>query len=77
MTSVCVTDDAQVVAHHPVTDAQLAPWAVEEMNSHPLHNSSCMMSYCMEYPFGQFQSGLLILFPLSSWGPSLQMALAP
>jgi len=30
----------------------------------------------MEYPFGQFQSTILILFPPWSLGPLLQMALA-
>ena len=46
------------------------------MNSHSLQNSFHVMSYGMEYPFGQFKSAVLILFPLSSLGPSLQMALA-
>ena len=73
-----MTSDAQVVAHRPLTDAQLVPWAVEEreVNSHPLQNSFCMMPYGMEYPFVQFKSAVLILFPPSSLGPSLQMALA-
>lgn len=80
MTSVC-TSDAQAIARHPLTDAQLAPWTAEEIKSHPFHNSSCMMSYCMyhhtvEHPSGQFQADLLILFPLGSLGPSLQIALA-
>jgi len=42
-----------------------------EMNSHPLQNSFCMMSYDMEYPFGQFKSAVLILFPPISYGPLL------
>ena len=35
-----------------------------------------MMSYGMEYPFGQFGSAVLVLFPPSSLGPLVQMALA-
>ena len=35
-----------------------------------------MMSYGMEYPFGQFGLTVLILFPPSSLGPLVQMALA-
>lgn len=34
------------------------------------------MSYGMEYPFGQSKSTVLILYPLSSLGPSLWVALA-
>ena len=36
-----ITSDAQAIAHHPLTDAQLAPQQAEEikMNSHPLQNS--------------------------------------
>ena len=47
-----ITSDAQAIAHHRLTNAQLAPRAVEEreMNSHPLQNSFHMMSYGMEYP---------------------------
>ena len=73
-----ITSDAQAVAHHPLTDAQLAPWAAEEsqMKSHPLQNSFHMMSYGMEYPFVQFRSAVLILFPPSSLSPLLRMALA-
>jgi len=33
------------------------------------------MSHGMEYPFGQFKSAVLILFPSSSLGLSLKMAL--
>ena len=32
-----------------------------EMNSHPLQNSFCMMSFGMEYPLGQFKSIALAL----------------
>jgi len=73
-----VTSDAQVIAFHPLTDALLAPQAGEEstMNSHTLQNSSCLMSYLMEYPFGWFKSAVQILFPPSSLGPLLWMALA-
>jgi len=68
-----VTSDAQVIAFHPLTDALLAPQAGEEstMNSHTLQNSSCLMLYLMEYPFGWFKSAVLILFPPSSLGPLL------
>ena len=57
----------------PPTYAQLAPRAAEEskMNSHPLQNSFHMMSYSMEYPFGQFKSAVLVLYTLS---PSLVWA---
>jgi len=73
-----ITSDAQVIAHHFSTDAQLASQATEEreMNSPPLQNSFCLMSYGMEYHFDQFKSSVLILFPPISWGPSLWMALA-
>ena len=47
-----------------------------EMHSQLLQNSFRMISYGMEYPFGQFKSAVLILFPPSSLGPLLQMALA-
>jgi len=62
----------------PPTDSQLAPWAVEEsqINFHPLQNSFHLMPYDMEYPFVQVKSAVLILFPPSSLGSSLQMALA-
>jgi len=48
-----------------------------KINSHPPQNSFHMMSYGREYPLFQFKSAVLILFPPSSVGPSLQMALAP
>ena len=53
-----ITSDTQAIAHHLPAEAQLTPRAVEEheMNSHPLQNFFCMMSYGMEYPFGQFKS---------------------
>lgn len=59
--------DAEAIAHHPMTDAPLASWAVEEswMNSQPLQNSFCKMSRGVEYSFGQFESAVLILFPPS------------
>ena len=49
-----ITSDAQAIAHHALTDAQVAPWAMEEheMNSHPLQNFFHIISYGMEYPFG-------------------------
>ena len=73
-----ITSDAQEIAHHAVSDALLAPWAAEESqrNSHPLQNSFLFMPYGMEYPFGQFMSAALILFPPSSLGPSLGVVLA-
>jgi len=44
--------DAQAIAHHHPTNAELAPWAVKEskMYSHPLQNSFDMMAHGMEYP---------------------------
>ena len=73
-----IISEAQVVAHHPPANAQLAPWSEEESetNSHPLQNPFCLISYGMEYPFGQFKPAVLILFPPSSLSPSLRMALA-
>ena len=47
-----------------------------KINSHPLQNSSHMMSYGMEYSFGQFKSVMSILFPARNLVPSLRMALA-
>jgi len=72
-----ITNDVQAIAHHPLTNAQLAPkqWK-RELNSHPLQNSFRMMLYGMEYPFVQFKSDVLILFSLSSLEPSLGMDLA-
>jgi len=71
-------NDAQAIFYHPQTDAQLGPWAAmeSEMNSHALQNSFHLMSYGMEYPFGQFESAVLILFPPISLGPLLTMASA-
>jgi len=58
-------------------DAQQAPQATEEsqMNSLLLQNSFCILPYGIEYPFGQLKSAVLILFPSSSFGPLLTMAL--
>ena len=67
-----ITCGAQAIAHHLPTDSQLGP---EQWNSHSLQNSFCMMSYGMKYPYGQFKSAVLILFPPSSTGPSWRMAL--
>ena len=66
------------IAYHPPIDVQLTSWAAEkiEMKSHPLQNSFIMMSYDMEYSFGQFKSAVLILFPPRSLGLLLKMALA-
>ena len=47
-----------------------------KINSHPLQNSFHMMSYGMEYSFGQFKSVMSILFPARNLVPSLRMALA-
>lgn len=62
-----ITSDAQAIAHHLSTDAQLALQAAEESktNSHPLQNSFCMTSYGLEYPFSQLKTAVLILFPPS------------
>jgi len=58
-----------------MTEAQQAPQVVEEskMNSCPLQNSFCMMSYGMEYPFGQLKSDVLILFPSCFLDPLLSL----
>lgn len=73
-----ITSSAQAIALHLPADAQIASWVVQkqEMSSHPLQNSSRMMSYDMEYHFGQFKSAILILIPDSSLGPLLWMTLA-
>ena len=74
---MCVISDAQITAQHNPTNAQTAPSAAEESKvySRPLQNSFHLMSYGMEYPFGQLKSAALIQFPSSSLGPSLWMAL--
>ena len=71
---VYVKSDAQRIACCSLISAQLAPWAVEEneMNSHLLQNSFHTVSYGMEYPFGLFESTILILFPPSFLGPFLR-----
>ena len=68
-TYICITSDAQAIAHHPMTDAQLTPRAAEEsqLNCYPLQNSLHTMSYGMEYPFGHCKSAFLILFPTAPW----------
>ena len=73
-----IRSDAQAIAYHLPADAQLAPWAAKEstMNSHSLQNSFYMMSYDIEYLFGQFKSAIQILFSPSSLGLSLQTTLA-
>ena len=62
-----ITSDAQAIAHHTLTDAQLDPQQAEERDvlPHPSRLSLCMMPYVMEYPFGQFKPAVLILFPPS------------
>lgn len=72
-----ITNDAQATVHHLTTDAQLAPQVKEEreMNPHSLQSSFHMMSYGTEYPFGRFKSSVLTVFPPSSLGPVLKMAL--
>jgi len=73
-----VTNDAQAITNYSPNNAQLAFQAGKErkMQSHLVQNSFCFMSYGMEYPFGQFKSAVLILFPHSFLSPSLQIALA-
>ena len=74
--SVCnVMHEQFLSTPHPMPSQ---PQAGEEsqMNSHPLQNSFSLMSYGIEYPFGQFKSAVLFLFPPSSLGPSLRVALA-
>lgn len=75
---MCVISDAQITAQHNPTNAQTAPSAAEESKvySRPLQNSFHLMSYGMKYPFGQFKSAALILFPSNSLGPLLRTALA-
>ena len=63
-----ITCGAQAIAHHLPTDSQLGP---EQWNSHSLQNSFCVISCGIEYPFVQCRSTVLIVFPLSSLGPSL------
>jgi len=69
--------NAQAIA--PYSDwYQLASQTVEEHDElTPLSELSYrMMSYGREYPFGKFKSAVLTLFPPSSLGPLLWMALA-
>lgn len=73
---MCITSDAQTTAHHPPADAQLAPRAAIKNEIPPLQNSFHKMSYGMEYPFDQFKSALLILFPPSFLSPVLRMTLS-
>lgn len=49
------------IAHHPLTNAQPDP--EQQQLSHPKfpHFCICMMSYGMEYPFGQFRSAVVAL----------------
>jgi len=48
-----------------------SPQAVQasQMNSHSLQNSFHLMPYGMEYPFGKFNSSILIPFPPRLLGP--------
>ena len=74
-------DIYKVIHQQLLTTHQLMPsWTLKRQkrktDSHLLQNSSYMISYGVEYPFGQFKSVVLTLFPLSSLGPSLRMALA-
>ena len=73
-----IISDTQALGHHLWADAQFTPQAAEEpeTNSHRLQNSFRMMSYSMEYPFGQFKSAVLTVFPPSSLGLFLRTALA-
>ena len=58
---MCMRSDAQGIAHHPPTEQ--APQGAEEskMTFHTLQKSFHMVSYGMEYSFGQFKSVVLIL----------------
>ena len=73
-----LTSDAKAIAQRSQGNAQLALQAagLSKMNSNPLQKSSCLMSHATEYPFGHFQSAVLVLFPPKCLGPLLQMALA-
>lgn len=57
-----ITSGTQAFSHHPLTDAQLGPQAVEgrEINSHHLQNSFLVISCRI---FDQFKSAVLIMFP--------------
>ena len=69
-----ITSDVEAVAQHLPNYGQAEEDS--KMNFHPVQNPFHMMSYGMEYPFGQFKPAVLILFPPSSLGPSLRMALS-
>ena len=71
-------DECKSNCSPPSSQCAVSLLVVEEidMNFHPLHNSFPNMSYGREYPFGQFQSAVLILFPLTSLGSQLRMTLA-
>ena len=71
-----VTSDEQAIAHHTPIETQLALWTVEEWWMLPPLQDSCLIFYDMEYPFGQFKSAVLILFPPSSLSPLLRMTLS-
>lgn len=61
-----ITSGTQAFSHHPLTDAQLGPQAVEgrEINSHHLQNSFLMISCRI---FGQFKSAVLNYVPPAPW----------
>ena len=69
-----VTSDAQAVAYHSPTNAQLAPCVAEEgkVNSQSLQKYFLLLSCSVEYPFGQFQ----LPYYCSLLAPSLQIASA-
>lgn len=73
-----LTSDAKAIAQRSQGNAQLALQAagLSKMNSNPLQKSSCLMSQATEYPFGHFQSAVLVLLPPSCMAPLLQMASA-
>lgn len=52
------------IAHHMPTDAQSVPEQQPFSQPTPLNLIVfCMLSYSMEYPFGQFRSTVLIYSP--------------
>ena len=64
-----------VIAHHSLTDAQLVP---EQQSTPPGQLPPVyilgMISYGMEYPFGQFGSAVLAVSPPSFLCPSSLLA---
>ena len=71
-------DECKSNCSPPTNQCPVSFLVMEEiyMNFHPLQNSFHSMPYGMEYPFGQFKSAILILFPPTSLWSQLRMTLA-